>query len=149
MQGMRRKHNRRMQIAGDGVSQLATRLMAARLPRAPTSSGSCSYSNCRVFIDSQKRACQWLNQAGVAGRQLARPALVGETAMPLAQRDMPPRSFGADDRPRCARCRSEMYVSRREPHPEHGPDYELQTLLCKGCDNKESRSVDEHGNPPR
>lgn len=56
------------------------------------------------------------------------------------------RSFGAEDKLPCPRCRLEMRVTRRTIHPSRGEDYEYQELTCMACGHTENRTVDRAGN---
>jgi Uncharacterized conserved protein (DUF2285) len=53
--------------------------------------------------------------------------------------------YGADDRPPCAKCSVETFLSRRTPHPTLGVGYELQTFTCFNCGDIQTRAADQHG----
>jgi Uncharacterized conserved protein (DUF2285) len=59
------------------------------------------------------------------------------------QQDMP--DYGADDRPPCAKCSVETFLSRRTPHPTLGVGYELQTFTCFNCGDIQTRAADRYG----
>jgi hypothetical protein len=40
-----------------------------------------------------------------------------------------------------------MSVTRRTPHPIYGLTYELQTFVCRTCQDEITRSADGHGLP--
>jgi hypothetical protein len=45
-------------------------------------------------------------------------------------------------RAKCSKCGSVSRLSRRESHPERGPQYELQTFSCRKCGNIDTRDVE-------
>ena len=56
-----------------------------------------------------------------------------------------PRHFGVNYLPVC--CRQGMRLTRREPHPQYGFDYELQSFECRKCGRDIDRSADGAGFP--
>jgi hypothetical protein len=43
--------------------------------------------------------------------------------------------------PACERCGARTRLSRRQPHPSFGPQFELVTYECGQCGNAQMRSV--------
>ena len=60
-----------------------------------------------------------------------------------------PRSFGADDKPRCPNCGEPTSLTRRAPAAEHALKYEQQTFTCRRCEQEFERVVDARGKPVR
>jgi hypothetical protein len=56
-----------------------------------------------------------------------------------------PNSFGVADTPTCPECKSQMRLTRRTPHPNHGYDFELQTFTCRVCRHEVQRNADRRG----
>jgi hypothetical protein len=72
---------------------------------------------------------------------------LGDNPMLQAQEPQS-RTYGADDLIACPTCKGTMSLIRRQPHPDHGDAYELQTFRCRDCDAVVTRSADPDGNPP-
>jgi len=65
-----------------------------------------------------------------------------ETAMAQAA-----RTFGADDHPKCPKCKGVMALFRRTPHETLGSKYERQSFICRDCGFESDRSSDRAGHP--
>jgi hypothetical protein len=44
-------------------------------------------------------------------------------------------------RPLCPACGAKMRLARREPHPDHGAQFELQTFECPVCGETHTMTV--------
>ena len=53
------------------------------------------------------------------------------------------KNFGSNDRPACPVCGASMYVVRRTPHSDFGPDFERQMFRCVDCEKEIERSTDK------
>jgi len=57
------------------------------------------------------------------------------------------RSFGVRDKPRCAYCGEQTFLSRRAPAADYAREYEQQTFTCLKCNKNFERVVDANGTP--
>jgi hypothetical protein len=52
---------------------------------------------------------------------------------------------GERQRQKCEVCGKSMRITRRQPHPTRGPQYELQTFTCPHCENIQQASTQSLG----
>ena len=57
------------------------------------------------------------------------------------------RSFGVRDKPPCAYCGEQTFLSRRAPAAHYVREYERQTFTCLECNMDFERVVDADGRP--
>ena len=65
-------------------------------------------------------------------------------AMMLGGFVVPPKSkpsFSPLDRPLCEECGAKTQLARREPHPDLGLLFELQTFECTACGHTQTRNA--------
>ena len=55
------------------------------------------------------------------------------------------RSFGAQDKPPCANCGCQTFLTRRSPAAENALEYERQTFTCPECELQFERIVNVAG----
>jgi hypothetical protein len=55
------------------------------------------------------------------------------------------RRFGTHDKPPCANCGNQTFLTRRSPAASYALQFERQTFTCLGCDQDFERVVDAEG----